>query len=258
MKFLLLAAVTYFALGVPTCRVDNFASDSEPISHELWDAQLDRFVSDAGWVDYDAWKKDTVGLQEYLTLLEANHPNETNWSRDERLAYWINAYNAYTVELMLMHWPLESIKDIKDGIGFVNSVWDIKFIEIEGQEYDLNNLEHGIIRPKFEDPRIHAAVNCASVSCPVLRNEAFTAKDLDAQLDDQVKRWFNSNRNDLSNPSQPKLSSIMKWYGDDFQWNDGSLETFVEKYSGVQIPDGTKFQYLDYDWGVNSQQANQG
>ena len=251
MKPLLLAAAAYLLAGVPTCRVDDVKSDSRPISHELWDADLQRFVSEDGWVDYAAWQRDTARLTKYLALVAANHPNERHWSADERLAYWINAYNAYTVKLMLDHWPVASIKDIKGGIGFVNSVWDIKFIEIEGHTYDLNNLEHGIIRPKFQDPRIHAAVNCASVSCPVLRGEAFVAERLDEQLDDQARRWFDGVRNDLSDPARPRLSSIMKWYGSDFEWGGGSLEAFVEEHSGVDLPAGAEFAYLDYDWRAN-------
>ena len=243
-------------LSVPTCRVDDVASDSEPITHELWDAQLAEHVDAEGWVDYEGWLADTARLGAYLELLEGHHPNEAHWTDDERLAYWINAYNAYTVKLLLDHWPQASIKDIQGGIGFVNSVWDREFITVEGQSYSLNDLEHGIIRPKFEDPRIHAAVNCASVSCPVLRAEAYVAERLDDQLDDQVRRWLASERNDLSDPAAPKLSSIFKWYSGDFAWNGMTKAGFVEEYSGVDLPEGVDFAYLDYDWGINSQAAN--
>lgn len=242
--------------GVPTCRVDDVQSDSQPITHERWDEALATYVSDEGWVDYDAWLQDTSGLRAYLDLLESHHPNEANWSEDERLAYWINAYNAYTVALVLRHWPVDGIKDIKSGVGFVNSVWDIKFIEIEGQTYDLNNVEHGIIRPKFEDNRIHVAVNCASVSCPPLLNEAFAASRLDAQLDSAVTAFLKGPRNDLSDPAAPKVSSIFKWYGGDFEWDGGSLADFVEAHTEVDLPDGVEFEFLDYDWGINSQAAN--
>ena len=256
MKALLFLFGSFYLATVPTCRVDDVDSDSEPITHEIWDAELKKYVNDAGWVDYAGWRKDTAALVEYLNLLETHHPNEKNWSREERLAYWINAYNAYTVKLMLDNWPVGSIKDIKGGIGFVNSVWDQEFITIEGNEYSLNNIEHGIIRPKFEDQRIHMAVNCASVSCPRLRNEAFTPGRLDEQLDDQARGAFKSFRNDLSDPANPKVSSIFKWYSGDFEWGDSSLEAFVEEYGDVDLPDGVKFEYLDYDWGANSQEAN--
>ena len=257
MKLIALSSLAALLLaGVPTCRVDDVASDSEPITHELWDEQLDTYVDADGWVDYDGWLRDTARLNAYLELLAGHHPNEANWSDDERLAYWINAYNAYTVKILLDNWPQASIKDIKGGIGFVNSIWDQEFITIEGQEYSLNNLEHGIIRPKFQDPRIHAAVNCASVSCPVLRGEAYVAERLDEQLDDQARRWFDGVRNDLSDPSAMKLSSIFKWYGGDFEWDGGSKAAFVERHAGVELPDDPDFEYLEYDWGINSQQAN--
>ena len=254
---LLLCLVFTALVGVPTCRVDDVKSDSRPISHALWDAELKTYVSDEGWVDYAAWVQDTAALVDYIELLASHHPNDANWSDDEQLAYWINAYNAYTVKLVLDHWPLESIKDIRpNGKGFVNSVWDIKFIEIEGHEYDLNNVEHGVIRPKFEDQRIHVAVNCASVSCPPLLNEAFVADRLDQQLDSAVTAFLRGPRNDLSDAAQPKISSIFKWYGPDFEWGGSSLPAFIEEYSGYRLPEGTQFEYLDYDWGINSQAAN--
>ena len=256
----LLFAFLFTALvGVPTCRVDDVKSDSRPVTHELWDAQLQRYVSEEGWVDYEAWASDTAGLVSYLALLSSHHPNDAHWTDDEQLAYWINAYNAFTVQLVLRHWPLESIKDIRpNGTGFINSVWDIKFVEIEGQAYDLNNVEHGIIRPKFRDNRIHVAVNCASVSCPPLLNEAFTAERLDGQLDSAVTAFLAGPRNDLSDPAAPKVSSIFKWYGNDFEWDGGSLAGFVERHGGVDLPEGVEFEYLDYDWGINSQQRNMG
>ncbi len=224
-----LALVFTALVGVPTCRVDDVKSDSKPVTHELWTAELQKYVTDEGWVDYAAWDKDTTQLVKYLDLLETHHPNDANWSEDEQLAYWINAYNAYTVKLILDNWPLESIKDIRpNGTGFINSVWDVKFIEIEGHKYDLNNIEHGIIRPKFEDNRIHVAVNCASVSCPPLINEAFTAERLDEQLDAAVTAFLEGPRNELVEGRQPKISSIFKWYSKDFEWKGGSLEKFVE------------------------------
>jgi len=252
MKAILFSLVGLLLAGLPTCRVDDVKSDSKPITHELWTQELKKFVTEDGWVDYGAWKADTAGLVQYLDLLSSHHPNKKNWSQNQRFAYWINAYNAFTVKIMVDNWPVASIKDIKGGIGFVNSIWDQKFITIEGNEYSLNNIEHGIIRPKFEDQRIHMAVNCASVSCPSLLNEAFTAENVDAQLDKQYRKAFKSFRNDLSDPQNPKISSIFKWYSADLEWNNTSLEAFVEKYGEVNLPDGVKFSYLDYNWSANS------
>ncbi|HKL40494.1 MAG TPA: DUF547 domain-containing protein, partial [Cryomorphaceae bacterium] len=125
--------------------VGDVQSDSKPVSHSTWDSLLKKHVNDQGMVDYKGFINDSTKLNRYLDLLENNHPNEKNWTRDERLAYWINAYNAFTIKLVTKHYPVESIKDIGSSINipFVSTPWDIKFIEIEGKEYDLNNLEHG-------------------------------------------------------------------------------------------------------------------
>jgi len=162
-------------------------TDALPITHELWDNILRENVKDNGWFDYKNVQSNRTQFDAYLKLLNTHHPNPDTWSRNERMAYWFNAYNAYTVQLILDNYPLESIKDVKKGIPFVNGVWDIKFIEIEGNSYTLNNIEHGILRPKFDDPRIHVAVNCASYSCPPLLQEAFMADRLDDQLNRAMK-----------------------------------------------------------------------
>ena len=159
-------------LTTTSCKVKSYYSESAPISHSLWTDILQEHVTEEGWLDYQGVKKDSQRFNEYLRLLNDHHPNPDTWTRDERLAYWINAYNAYTVELILKHYPVESIKDIKRGVPFINTVWDIEFIEIEGRNYSLNNIEHGILRPKFDDPRIHFAINCASYSCLLYTSDA--------------------------------------------------------------------------------------
>jgi hypothetical protein len=166
----------FIGLSLNACKVKNYSSGATPVQHQQWDSLLQKHVTAEGWVDYDGFIKDSLDLRSYLNLLSENHPDPGTWTNEERMAYWINAYNAFTVDLILRHYPLESIKDIRPGIPFVNTVWDIKFINIQGQTYDLNNIEHGILRPKFDEPRIHFAVNCASVSCPKLMNRAYTCR----------------------------------------------------------------------------------
>ncbi|MCB0663353.1 MAG: DUF547 domain-containing protein, partial [Saprospiraceae bacterium] len=139
----------------------------------------------------------------------------------------------------------------KNGIPFVNTVWDIKFIKIQGKEYDLNNIEHSILRKDFKDARIHAAVNCASYSCPVLRNEAFVASKLDAQLDDSMRKFVNDTRRNRISENDPKLSSIFKWFSGDFKDDAGSVRAFVNKYAKTKIKDGANIDYLEYDWRLN-------
>jgi len=235
------------------CRVKKKLSEAIPIQHELWDTLLQTHVSDDGWVDYSGFRQDSQKLKTYLQLLSKNHPNDKHWSKDEQLAYWINAYNAYTVKIVADHYPVSGIKDIKNGIPFVNTVWDIKFIQIENHSYDLNNIEHGIIRKHFNEPRIHFAVNCASYSCPALINRAFTATSLDQQLDDAARRFINDPLRNHPSKNPAQLSKIFSWFKGDFTKND-DLKSFVNKYAIKPISADAKIQYLDYDWSLNDQQ----
>ena len=223
------------------------------VDHSLFDNLLKTHVDKEGWVDYEGFLKDRATLNKYLELLKANPPVEESWSRDEQLAYWINAYNAFTVDLVLQHYPVTSIKDIgsKIQIPFINSPWDIKFIEIGDKKLDLNNIEHGIIRKQFEEPRIHFAVNCASYSCPLLRNEAYTAEKLDKQLDEQTRQFINDPKRNKINGKKAQLSKIFSWYGGDFTKNM-SLKEFIAKYAEEEVTNSTKISYLDYQWQLNS------
>ena len=235
------------------CEVKDVKSDSKPIKHDQWDSLLKDYVNAEGWVDYKGFLADSIRLQDYLDLLRANHPNKKNWSKDEQLAYWINAYNAFTVELILDYYPVPSIKDIKSGIPFISSVWDIEFIEIEDQKYTLNNIEHGIIRPKFNEERIHFAVNCASYSCPKLLNEAFCAEHLDQQLDKATKSFINNPEKNIIKEDQIQLSKILNWYWGDFKGKYKSRIEFVNKYSAQQVNEDAEVEFLDYDWSLNEQ-----
>jgi hypothetical protein len=236
------------------CKVQDYNSDSQPVDHRLWDSLLQAHVSGAGWVDYPGFIQDSVRLNEYLTLLKNNHPNKKNWDRNERMAYWINAYNAFTVKLIVDHYPVQSIKDIKNGIPFVNTVWDIKFIEIEEAVYDLNNIEHGILRPKFQDPRIHFAVNCASVSCPKLWNRAYTAEGLDEQLDRAARDFLRDERRNVIAEDRVQLSKIFSWYGMDFKKKGKKLIEYLNQYSPVQIQPDVEVDYLEYNWNLNEEE----
>lgn len=240
-----------------SCKVKDYASDSKPIDHGMWDKLTKKHVTPEGYVDYEGFIADSAQVKAYLALLGNNHPNDEFWSRDERLAYWINAYNAFTVKLIMDHYPVQSIKDIKNGIPFVNTVWDIQFIEIEERTYDLNNIEHGIIRPKFEEPRIHFAVNCASVSCPRLRNEAYTAEKLDDQLTDQARSFLADESKNKISENELQLSKIFTWYSGDFTKNGQEIVDFVQKYSDQKISDDAKVDYIEYDWDLNTRENYQ-
>jgi len=234
-------------------RAVSVQSDSKPVTHEQFTALLKKHVDSNGMVNYKGFIADSTAFNKYLTLLEKNHPNEKNWSKDERLAYWINAYNAFTIRLIIRNYPVESIKDLGGSIYRINTTWDIKFIEIEGESYHLNNIENSIIRNEFDEPRIHFALVCAAMSCPKLRNEAFEAATLDAQLEDQAVHFFNSKmRNDIS-AENPKASKLMKWYSGDFKDHADDINAYINKYSKVKIKDGVSLDYLDYEWKLNEQ-----
>jgi len=238
-------------LSLTACKVSDYASNSKPIKHTIWDSLLQKHVTSEGLVDYKGIIEDSTRLNRYLDLLSRNHPNEQNWSRDERLAYWINAYNAFTVKLIVDHYPVASIKDIKNGVPFVNTVWDIKFIEIEERTYDLNNIEHGIIRPKFEEPRIHFAVNCAAQSCPKLQHFAYTAGRLDEQLTQSAEEFLANERKNKVSENEVALSKIFTWYGGDFKTDGRSIIDYINQYAPVQVNENASISYLDYNWALN-------
>lgn len=237
---------------LPSCRtISGLETDSQPFTHEQWTNLLQKHVSTDGWVNYEGFIKDSIQLNNYLQQIESNYPNEKNWSREQILAYWINAYNAYTVQIVIRNYPVASIKDIKPGVAFLNSVWDIKFITIEGEQLDLNNIEHNILR-KMNEPRIHFAVNCASYSCPKLLNTAYEAATIDNQLNQQAIDFINDPKRNLITPEEATVSSIFNWFTGDFT-NEGSLKDFLNKYSKVPIAENTSINFMEYNWNLNKQ-----
>jgi Protein of unknown function, DUF547 len=226
-------------------------SESTSLDHSQWDRLLKKHVSEKGFVDYAGFKKDAAELKKYLDLVSQKAP-ASSWSKDDQLAYWINAYNAFTVQLIIDNYGVASIKDIgsKIKIPFVNTPWDIKFINIEGKKMDLNNIEHGIIRKKFDDPRIHFALVCAAKSCPKLRNEAFVGSKLNEQLDDQGRDFLNDNTKNIVTKSKASLSKILSWYGGDFT-KSAPIADWVNKYAKTKMDKNASISHLDYNWELN-------
>ncbi len=220
-------------------------------SHQQWDKLLKKYVNGSGLVNYKGLQKDKAELDSYLKTLSNNAPH-SSWSPDEQKAYWINAYNAFTVSLILQHYPVKSIKDIAGKIYKINTPWDIKFIDIGSKKYDLNNIEHSILRKQFNDPRIHFAIVCASMSCPRLRNEAYTAAQLNAQLEDAGRVFLNDKSKNRISADKAELSKYFSWYKGDFTKN-GSLVDFVNKYSQTKMNADTKISSHDYNWSLNEQ-----
>ncbi len=244
---------TFILLSFVSCGIASpTQKETKPVDHTAFDILLKKHVNREGWVDYDGFKKDRNELTKYLDLLQKNAPNDKSWSREDKLAYWINAYNAFTIELVLQYYPVESIKDIgsKIQIPFVNTPWDIKFIKIGGKDLDLNNIEHSILRKEFDEPRIHFAINCASYSCPVLRAEAYTGAKVDQQLNEQAISFVNDERRNQISGSEAALSKIFSWFSGDFTKN-GNLKDFINQFAKVKIVDKAKISYIDYDWRLN-------
>lgn len=222
------------------------------VSHALFSSLLKKHVTATGKVNYRGFIQDSTQLNRYLKLLSDNAP-APSWSRNDQLAYWINAYNAFTIQLIIRNYPLKSIKDIgsRIQIPFVNSPWDIKFIRLGKELYDLNNIEHDILRSKFNEPRIHFAIVCASVSCPKLLNEAYEGARINAQLEAQAIAFINDPSRNKVAPNQAQLSAIFSWFKGDFT-KQGNLISFINKYSKVKVNQNAKISSLDYNWNLNS------
>lgn len=253
MKNLKSHILLFLSIVLFSCQssVPGMASTNPP-SHKSWNELLKANVSADGKVNYKGFIKEKAKLDAYLKSISENAPDRKTWSKDEQLAYWINAYNAFTVKLIMDNYPVESIKDLGPAlkIPLIKDVWHYKFFKIGGQESSLDEIEHSILRKEFEEPRIHFAINCASVSCPPLLNEAFEATTIDAQLEKVAKGFINdSSRNKIS-PDAVQVSSVFSWFKGDFTKN-GSLIDFLNKYSTAKINPKAKVSFLDYDWNLN-------
>ncbi len=259
--YLLLAALLAIMAG------SVMAQEFDP-SHLLYDGALKKYV-DNGMVNYAGLKADAGPLDRYLTEAAAVSENQfKSWSEPRRLAFLFNLYNAATLRLILDHYPVKSIKDIG---SLFKGTWDQPDVRLFGNTLTLNTLEHGILRKQYNEPRLHMALVCAAKGCPPLRNEAYTGERLNEQLDDQARRF-------LGNPAAFRigrvngvvyLSSIFKWYGDDFRARytptagfTGLNETnravakFCSRYlSAVDRKyleaGGYAVKFLDYDWSLN-------
>ncbi len=228
-------------------------------AHTAWDRLLQRYVR-GGEVHYRNWKETGRSeLAAYLAQLEAvSSEAYTSWSESEKLAFWINAYNAYTVQLVLDSWPLKSIRDLGLLPGAPFRRRFIPLQRLRGAELSLNDIEHEILRKEFREPRIHFAIVCASKSCPELRSEAYRGRDLYHQLDEAARRFLSDPRKNRFAPSQGKvyLSRIFQWFQDDFVAASPTVLAYVAKYAAPEMQEflrsgRAEVEYLDYDWSIN-------
>ena len=225
----------------------------ERLDHGVYAALLEEYVKE-GVVDYQGFKNEESKLDRYLKILEDTETKEL--SRNEQMAFYINAYNAWAIKLILSRYPdVKSIWDLGSRIFRWNSPFKKKMARIDGKEMSLDDIEHGILRPRFKDPRVHFAVNCASKSCPPLRSEPYRGGGLDQQLDEAARAFINDTRNNRLEGKKLYISSIFKWFEEDFgedivgfflKFAHGDLKKGLESERGqIQV------EYLDYDWSLN-------
>jgi hypothetical protein len=250
---------------------------ADDATHADWTTLLAAHVrwNDTGTattVDYDGFARDRAALDAYLAALAAvPASNFDHWPREARMAFLINAYNAATVALVLDHWPgLASIKDIG---GWFSSPWKQRFVPLLGATRTLDEIEHEMLRgaPDFDEPRIHFAVNCASVGCPALRPEAYTGDRLAAQLDDQTRRFLRDRTRNHWDAATATLtlSKIFDWYGEDFSRGgfDGVAD-FAARHA-AELADSAEargrigrrafdIDHGEYDWSLNRSAPGKG
>lgn len=268
MRFLV-AAILCFASGLVHAQGFDHG-------HKAWDALVKKHVvlvngGKASQLRYADFAKDRAALKAYLEALSKVPAAEfAGWTKPQRMAFLINAYNAFTVELMLAHYPVASIKDIG---GFFDNRWKRKFFKLFGQESYLDQIEHEWLRKPgaYDEPRVHYAVNCASIGCPMLREEAFVAERLGAQLEEQAVRFLSDRSRNRLNGDRLEVSEIFKWFRED--WESGyrgfdgrtppitSREEYFARYAKLlaDTPEGQQrvaaqkasIAHLDYDWSIN-------
>jgi Protein of unknown function, DUF547 len=257
--------------------VVSASTDSVAFSYESYRAALVHHVDNRGLVNYAALKANSTDLNAFAASLSLLRPEELqSWSEQQKIAFWINAYNALTLEAIIRNYPihsslLRSTVYPKNSIRQIPGVWDKLRFVVLGREMTLNDIEHGTLRANFNEPRIHVALVCAAMSCPPLRNEPYTAEKLDQQLDDQVRVFVRSQRGLRIERSEGKvyLSSIFKWFGEDFIKTYGTSEGFAGKSDAEHAVLGFvsryldesdrdfllrgayKIEYLNYDWSLN-------
>ncbi|NEZ55779.1 DUF547 domain-containing protein [Adonisia turfae] len=242
-------------------------ASAQGVDYTLYDDVLSTYVDDSGWVNYADLQQSRQALDTFNNgLATVDDATLSSWSEEEQIAFWINAYNSLTLKSIVDQTPLKpSIKDI-------TGVWRLRKHPINEKEKTLNNIEHDVLRVDFDEPRLHAAIVCAAISCPPLRNEAFTGENLDAQLDEQVEQW-------LARPDglkidkaagEVKVSKIFSWFGGDWipsygvdSGFTGSKEeravlNFISQYVSDEdrayLEAGDyQVSYFDYDWTLNNQ-----
>lgn len=238
------------------------AYSSATVDHSKWSNLLAKYVVTSGdginRVRYGAFKREgQPDLKAYIKTLETTDVRALG--RAEQMAFWANLYNAKTIDIVLDAYPVKSIKDIRLGGGLVAAVtggpWKAKVLNVSGQSLSLDDIEHAILRPVFKDPRVHYAVNCASIGCPNLMPEAFTGAKLDAQLDAGARAYINHSRGIKVANGEVQASSIFDWFVADFGGSDKGILAHATRYAEPALKQKlesiTAISSYDYDWSLN-------
>lgn len=233
--------------------------DLRTIDHAPWDRLLKTYVTDkpegANRVAYArVTPEDRKALDAYVGALAA--VNISGHARHEQLAYWINLYNALTVQVVLAHYPVATIRDIDISPGlFADGPWGAKLVSVEGVALSLNDIEHRILRPIWRDPRIHYGVNCASIGCPDLRPEAFIGARVEQQLTEAARAYVNDPRGVSIKGGNVTVSKIYDWFIEDFGGDEGGvidhLLDFAKPALAVELRRIGKLYDTSYDWSLN-------
>lgn len=220
------------------------------VDNSIYAALLNKYVKE-GVVDYQGFKNEESRLDQYLKALEKT--DSSKLSRNEQFAFYINAYNAWTIKLILSGYP--GVKSIKEFGSILKSPWKKKLARINGEILTLDHIEHGILRPTYKDPRVHFAINCASKGCPPLRSEPYQGEVLDQQLDEMAWAFINDPRQNRLEGETLYVSRIFKWFKEDFG-ND--IVGFFQKYAQGNLKkeldsrrEKIEVKYLSYDWALN-------
>lgn len=220
----------------------SVTSFAQNFDYKSYNQFLSKYVSNKGNVNYDKIKTNKTELDAIIAKFDKMQPTD-QWSKNEKLAYYINIYNAYTLKVVIDNYPTKSIKDI-------DNVWDKKSITSGKTKISLSDVEHKILR-KMNEARIHFAINCASFSCPNLLNEAYLPEIVDKQLEKAAKSFINDTTKNTITASEIKISEIFNWFSGDFKTKNTSIIDFINKYSIVKIDRKAKVKYLDYNWSLN-------
>ena len=247
------------AAGASRAVADGKVGEPMTVNHLAWQAILSRYVAaSADGINLFAYGKvsaaDRRALKAYLNHLESTRASTL--SRDEQMAFWINLYNALTIDVVLDHYPVDSIKDISIGGGlFSSGPWKKELVTVEGRRLSLDNIEHDILRKEWQDPRVHYAVNCASMSCPNLQDRAFSGADLDEMLNRGAVAYVNHPRGVRVAGGKVYMSQIFSWYRRDFGATDADIIRHVSQYANPALRSSLAtiktISGYDYDWSLN-------